>query len=74
MSKKKKEYTYLKVTSETLYFFETGSINNWNTQMVIEDWFHRFPLNMFHASRDSHRVGYSTKLIDVKEVSEADLT
>jgi hypothetical protein len=41
-------------------------INGWPVGEVVNDWFHRTPLGRSHATRDSHMVGNSEKLVSVE--------
>jgi hypothetical protein len=38
-------------------------INGWTLEQVIEDWFKRYPLDMYHATRDGHEIGHSERFI-----------
>jgi hypothetical protein len=60
---KHKKYITVTITLTEEYVFEDKSINGWTSEKVIKDWFYDFPLDMFHATRDTHRVGNSRKLI-----------
>ena len=68
--KRKRKFVYLKVTTSKLYCFEERAINGWTPEQVIRDWFYGFPLESSHASRDTHTIGNSTRLLDAREVTE----
>lgn len=69
---------FIKVTSVTYYVLEYNSqsnlndditmINGWPYEKVKEDWFRTFPLGTSHATRDSSRIGNTTKIIDIELV------
>ena len=64
-----KEIIYLKVVRSEIYAFEENSINGWDTEQVIEDWFRYYPLDKYHATRDSHKVGNSDKIVSINEIA-----
>ena len=39
-------------------------INGWTVEEVIEDWFKRHGMDMYHATRDGHRIGNSRHYIN----------
>ncbi len=67
------EETYVKVTTTKLYCFQRNHCNNWPIEMVIDRWLREYPLDSFHAARDSARVGYSQKLVAVEVIEEKDV-
>lgn len=69
----KTKFVYLRVVSESIYAFREHEINGWSTEQVIKDWFEDHSLRMFHATRDSHAIGNSSKVIEVKEISDLEL-
>ena len=44
-------------------------INGWTVEEVVDDWFKSHPPGSYHATRDSHRIGNSEKIVSWK-VSE----
>lgn len=70
MTGMEKDLVYLRVVSERLYVFREGEINGLSPEQVIKDWFEDNSLGNFHATRDSHEIGSSIKVIDAKEISE----
>ncbi|MFW9871615.1 MAG: hypothetical protein ACFFG0_00810 [Candidatus Thorarchaeota archaeon] len=69
----KKKYKILRVTYEKDYLVEMIDgertiINGWTIKEVIDDWFGRYPLSSFHASREAHTIGNSEKFIDVNVI------
>ncbi len=63
---KRRKFTILEVTMKRQYFFEEGSINGWETEKVIKDWFKDTNINESHATRDGHRIGNSDSVLDIK--------
>jgi hypothetical protein len=47
---------------------EVSQINGWTPEQVRKDWFENYPINQFHASRDSHALMGSKKILDTKVV------
>ncbi len=37
---------------------------------MIEEWFHNFPLEQRHASRDAYRLGNSALLVSAREIPD----
>lgn len=64
---------WLKVTTEEIYAFEPKYSNNWDTKTIIDEWFHRYPIDRSHAGRDGAKVGNSKRLVSVVVISEPDL-
>ncbi len=68
---KKEKYQFLDVIIKRTYIIpiydkERTKINGWPLSTVIEDWFERVPLDSFHATRDNHYIGGSSKVIETK--------
>ena len=59
----------IKVTTTTLYSFPKGSVNGWDSDSVVKDWFEDGKINAFHATRNHYEVGGSKTLkkVDVFE-------
>jgi hypothetical protein len=69
------KFKILKVTVEEKYFIpmsddKISKINGWSIEEIIEDWFITHASTSYHATRDSHRIGYSKKFIK-SEVSDS---
>jgi len=47
----------LKVTTTEMYSFPRGSINNWDVDTVVEDWFGGNNMCQYHETRDYHKIG-----------------
>lgn len=65
------KYKRIKITVTEEYLIpmcddERTEINGWTPEKVIEDWFHNWPLDSYHASRDTHRIGNTRKLISAE--------
>jgi hypothetical protein len=65
----------LKVTVEEFYLVpmldeERTKINGWTMDQVKEDWFVTHNINSPHATRNSHQIGYSGKVVDIEELDE----
>ena len=63
----------LRVTTTTDYYIkmiddERSEINGWTIDQIKEDWFDKFPMDAYHATRDGHRIGNSRKVVKVEEV------
>ena len=41
-------------------------INGWTIDEVIEDWFKRHDINLYHATRDSYHIGNSDTVEDIE--------
>lgn len=56
----------LKVSVDFFYYIP-DSINGWDEETIIADWFKNTPIHNSHATRDSYRIGNITKIrkIDV---------
>jgi len=70
---KESKYKFIKATIEKLYIIpmideERTEINGWDIETVIQDWFKDYPLDSYHASRNSHEVGNSSKLIHTEVI------
>lgn len=67
----------IRVTSTTDYAiteYEDGrtDINGWTVDGVVDSWFHgQYPLYMSHATRDTHKVGYTEKVVKVEVTDKA---
>lgn len=64
------EYKVIRVLVEESYLVPMHDkvrtqINGWTLEEVKEDWFQRFDLNRYHATRDSHRIGNGRQLVKV---------
>lgn len=46
------------------------TLNGWTVNELIKDWFETHPSDRHHASRDSHQVGNSTKIVSVKKLTQ----
>jgi hypothetical protein len=68
--KQKRKLNFLKVTTTSIYAFEEGEINGQPTEEVIQDWFEEFPMDQFHATRDTSKLGGSTLVQKVEVISE----
>jgi len=60
---------FIRVTTTALYCFEDHSINGWEPQQIIEDWFDNYPMDRHHASREAHQLGGSTIVKTAKPVT-----
>jgi len=49
-------------------------INGWSLDKVIRDWFQENDINMSHATRDGHRIGNGTKVLDISFMDIGDCT
>ena len=61
----------IRVTTTEEYYVkmvddERTEINGWNIDQVINDWFYDHPLDSYHATRDTHRIGNSKKMVHFK--------
>ena len=65
---------WIKVTTSKLYAFDSKGIDNRTPEQIVKEFFHDFPLETSHATRDTHRVGNSTKLISAEVLSEEEVT
>ena len=63
--------TILKATIDIYYYIE-GTPNGWDIKEVIKNWFTDFSISKSHASRDVCKIGGSERLVDIKEISEAE--
>lgn len=71
------KYKFLKVTTEKLYIIpmideERTEINGWDIDTVIRDWFKDYPLSKFHATRETHEVGNSEKVLHTQVINSLD--
>jgi hypothetical protein len=67
------KYREVKVLVEETYFIpmmdETRSeINGWTLPYLVNDWFNRFDINSYHATRDTYRLGNGRKVISTEIV------
>lgn len=63
-NRKEPERKYLKVIRQEFYCIEMldeqrTQINGWPIEKVIDDWFRNGRINMSHAGRIGHHIGYS---------------
>jgi hypothetical protein len=70
------KYKILRVTVEEDYIIpmyddKQSKINGWTIEEIIEDWFIQHASTLYHATRDSHRIGNSTKFIKSEIAKEA---
>lgn len=57
----------VEVISSTVYLFPNGEDKQYESQkQFIDEWFIKYPLSRYHASRDGAKVGFSEKVIKVK--------
>ncbi len=68
-------YKILRVTVERLYLIpmineERTNINGWTMEQVKEDWFVTHNINMTHATRNAHMLGYSEKVAKIEELDD----
>jgi hypothetical protein len=66
-----RKYREIKVTLEETYLIpmidDTRSeINGWTLPYLAKDWFERFDINSYHATRDTYRLGNSRKVLKVE--------
>lgn len=57
----------------TVDYLVSDSVMNGNGQtfeQVVSDWFENYDINRYHATRDSHAIGNSTKIISYEEVKD----
>jgi hypothetical protein len=66
------KYQVLRATITQEYLipiYEGGAtINGWSVDKLKHEWFERFDMNTFHASREGHRTGNSIKVVKVEDV------
>lgn len=41
-------------------------INGWTVEEIVEDWFKKFPMGYYHATRDGHRIGGSERALSIE--------
>lgn len=51
---------------------EHTMLNGEPLSQLIEDWFVRYDINVHHASRDSHHLGGSSRVTDVRYQLESE--
>lgn len=57
---------WLKVTTSSYYFIDR-SVNGWSLEEIVDDWFDIKSMKRgYHATRDSHKIGSSDRVIEVK--------
>lgn len=74
---KKEKIKILKVIVSKYYLIpilDDGrtKINGWDMKQVIKDWFEDYPMSSSHATRDTHEIGNSEKVIDVTQMNPED--
>jgi hypothetical protein len=68
-----KSYREIKVVVEETYIIpmmddEHSEINGWTLPYIVKDWFGRFNINDYHATRDTHRLGNGRKVLSAEIV------
>jgi hypothetical protein len=64
--------TYVEVVTKQLYAIPTRA-NGATDEENVQEWFRDYPLDSYHATRDSSRVGGSTQLVSATIVSEKEV-
>jgi hypothetical protein len=77
MSEEKEKYKILRVTFQKDFLVKMVDdkrtvINGWTIQEIIDDWFGRYPLSSYHATRDSRAIGNSQKFLGVNVIDGED--
>jgi len=78
IKEKEQKYKILRVTVVQQYYIpmindERTEINGWKMDEVIKDWFDDdYPIDSYHATRDTHRIGNSSKVIGTEVVDPED--
>ena len=68
---RKERLQVIRVTSVTDYWVgldevsRRTSIDGRTVDSVVDEWFKKYPLYMSHATRDTHRIGYSEHVTKV---------
>ena len=67
------KYREIKVVVEETYLIPMvddthSAINGWTLPYLADDWFRRFDINSYHATRDTYRLGNGRKVISVEVV------
>jgi len=61
----------IRVTFTEDYYIEMhddkrSEINGWTIKEIIKDWFSKYHLSSYHATRDGHVIGGSRKFIETE--------
>jgi hypothetical protein len=73
---KKQHFAIVEVTMTKRYAIPIApdgartEINGWPMDVVLAEWFDRYPLYQYHASRDAHEVGCSERASKVEVVDQ----
>ena len=59
----------IKVTVDKFYYID-NSINGWDKETIVNDWFKEHPIDSHHATRDTYRIGYADKIRNIKIIKE----
>lgn len=64
----------LRVTMTVDYFIEMRDekkslVNGWTIEEIIEDWFKKYSLGLYHATRDGHEIQGSRKFLKSEVVN-----
>jgi hypothetical protein len=65
---KGRKLTFIKVTTTSIYAYE--NVNGMTANEVIEDWFTGYPMEQHHATRDTSRIGNTTRVQSAEVISE----
>lgn len=79
----KERFKILKVTMEVEYYVpmpdkdlvddngeEITSVNGWTMSKVKEEWFERYDINRYHATRNYSEISGSKKIIRIEEMKD----
>ena len=74
MSKDEK-FKIIKVTVIKQYYVPMHDekhtrINHWTMEQVIDDWFRQHNINAYHATRNSHSIGYGDQVLAIEVTDE----
>ena len=72
MAKPDRHRTYLLVTTRAIYMYTTG-MDGRTDDSIRKEWFEQYPIDSYHATRDSMRIGGSGRFVDAQLLPEDDL-
>lgn len=69
------KYKLIKVVSVAYYYVpmideKKSKINGWTLTELIKDWFKRYRLDAYHATRNQYKIGGTEKVLSADVASE----
>lgn len=67
-----KDNLCVEVTIKRVYIIDHG-LNGWTDEQVVDEWFKKYPIHKYHASRDACRLGGADTVTHVRILKPGDV-